>query len=72
VIGGESGPNARPMALEWAFSLLYQLQSAGVPVFVKQMGSKPMFRGKPQKFNDTKGGGIEEWPIGLQVREYPI
>lgn len=38
ICGGESGPNARPMQLDWARSLRDQCQEAGVPYFLKQMG----------------------------------
>ena len=38
ITGGESGPGARPMRLEWARSLRDQCQQAGVPFFLKQLG----------------------------------
>ncbi len=38
VVGGESGPGARPMHPEWAQSLRDQCQAAGVPYFFKQWG----------------------------------
>ncbi len=38
IAGGESGPGARPMRVEWARDLVRQCQSAGVACFVKQMG----------------------------------
>lgn len=38
IIGGESGPSARPMHLEHARALKQQCEAAGVPVFVKQLG----------------------------------
>lgn len=38
VVGGESGPNARPMELEAARSLRDQCADAGVPFFFKQWG----------------------------------
>jgi protein gp37 len=38
VVGGESGPNARPMQIEWARSLRDQCVVAGVPYFFKQWG----------------------------------
>lgn len=41
VIGGESGPCARPCQVEWVHSLLAQGQVSGVPVFVKQLGARP-------------------------------
>ncbi|NJM67658.1 MAG: DUF5131 family protein [Acaryochloris sp. RU_4_1] len=42
IIGGESGPGARPFYLEWARSLIQQCRDAEVPVFLKQIGSNPM------------------------------
>jgi len=41
VVGGESGPGARPFDLAWARSAIAQCRAAGVPVFVKQLGSQP-------------------------------
>jgi protein gp37 len=38
VVGGESGPNARPMHPDWARSLRDQCVAAGVPFFFKQWG----------------------------------
>jgi protein gp37 len=41
IVGGESGPGARPFDVAWARSIVQQCQSAGVPVFVKQTGAIP-------------------------------
>jgi len=38
VVGGESGPGARPMHPEWARTLRDQCQAAGVPFHFKQWG----------------------------------
>lgn len=38
IVGGESGPNARPMHPDWARSIRDQCQAAGVPFFFKQWG----------------------------------
>lgn len=38
IVGGESGPGARPMHLDWARSLRDQCADAGVPFFFKQWG----------------------------------
>ena len=43
IAGGESGPRARPMALEWARDLRNQSTKADVAFFLKQLGGK---RGK--------------------------
>jgi protein gp37 len=38
IVGGESGPKARPMHPDWARSLRDQCQAAGVPLLFKQWG----------------------------------
>jgi len=38
IVGGESGPNARPMHPDWARSIRDQCAAAGVPFFFKQWG----------------------------------
>jgi protein gp37 len=38
IVGGESGPGARPMQAEWALALRDQCVAAGVPFFFKQFG----------------------------------
>lgn len=38
IVGGESGPDARPMHPDWARSLRDQALAAGVPFFFKQWG----------------------------------
>ena len=43
IVGGESGPGARPCKVEWIRSVVEQCRAAGVPVFVKQLGARPTF-----------------------------
>lgn len=63
IVGGESGPGARRMELDWAEEIVEQCQSAlGTAVFVKQLGSA---------HGPHKGGDFDTWPADLQVREYP-
>lgn len=38
IVGGESGPGARPMHPDWVRSIRDQCQAAGVPFFFKQWG----------------------------------
>lgn len=38
IVGGESGPHARPMHPQWARALCDQCQASGVPFFFKQWG----------------------------------
>ena len=41
ILGGESGPGARPMHPDWARSVRDQCQAAGLPFFFKQWGRTP-------------------------------
>ncbi len=38
IVGGESGPHARPMDKAWVMGILRQCRQAGVPFFFKQWG----------------------------------
>lgn len=67
IVGGESGPGARPMEIEWARSLVAQCQAAEVPVFVKQLGSV-WAKGRSA---DRKGGDPDDWPADLRIRDFP-
>lgn len=69
IVGGESGGReARPFDLAWAAQAIAQCQEAGIPVFVKQLGS---VWARAQHAKDWHGGDIDEWPEGLRVREFP-
>jgi protein gp37 len=60
IVGGESGPGARPMQNEWAQSLVDQCKAAGVAAFVKQLS------------NGTRAlHDIDQFPEGLRVRAFP-
>jgi protein gp37 len=41
IVGGESGPKARPCNVEWIRSIVRQCADAQVPCFVKQVGARP-------------------------------
>lgn len=43
IIGGESGPGARPCNVDWIRSLVRQCRVAGTPPFVKQVGARPVY-----------------------------
>lgn len=45
IVGGESGPHARPMQEEWAVDVIRQCEDADVPVVLKQLGGYPDKRG---------------------------
>lgn len=42
IVGGESGPGARPCDVAWIRAAVEQCRGAGVPVFVKQLGARPI------------------------------
>jgi protein gp37 len=41
ILGGESGPGARPCRMEWMLNVMGQCSDAGVPCFFKQAGGAP-------------------------------
>ncbi|MGO9570244.1 MAG: DUF5131 family protein [Desulfomonilaceae bacterium] len=45
IVGGESGPEARPMDLNWARNIRDQCLKAKVPFFFKQVGGRDRFKG---------------------------
>lgn len=68
IIGGESGPRARPCDLGWIREIVAQCRTAGVAPFVKQLGS---VWAKTNGAKHSHGGEISEWPEDLRVREFP-
>lgn len=77
IVGGESGPKARPCDIGWVRSIVTQCKAAGVPCFVKQLGANPHYTNHQGDmhacgpFRDPKGGDWNEWPEDLRVREWP-
>lgn len=68
VLGGESGKHARPAQKNWFTDIIEQCQRAQVPVFVKQLGKHLSHELGAKR----KGSHPEEWPLELQVRDYPL
>lgn len=78
VVGGESGPKARPFDVAWPRAIVEQSRARRIPVFVKQLGSRPVrtpapygAQGHRLTLQDRKGGDMGEWPEELRVRETP-
>lgn len=67
IVGGESGPGARPCRVEWVRDIVRQCKAATVPVFCKQLGSV----WAREHGGDRKGGAPEFWPAGDWPREFP-
>ena len=67
IIGGESGPGARPCEIGWIRSVIEQCKAAGVPCFVKQLGAVPLIPQVPEGLHGpdvlAAARGIDlEWP----------
>ena len=74
IVGGESGPGARPCDVSWIRSIRDQCRAAGVKCFVKQWGSYPiMGYYEAQDWCDAHGwefGDDGEWKcVGWDERD---
>jgi protein gp37 len=69
--GGESGPASRPFDITWVGDILGQCRAAGVPLFVKQLGSSVSSSGSERSFDDSHAGDWSEWPEEIRVRQMP-
>jgi protein gp37 len=72
IVGGES-VGGREFHLRWARDVVRECKSAGVPVFVKQLGTNPYVPDGEAlvQINHPKGGDPGEWPEDLRIREIP-
>jgi len=71
IVGGESGPKARPMHPEWVYGIRDECVDAGVSFFFKQWGEwRPVVPhepfGPPRYFFDTDGRLMEELEGGFE------
>jgi protein gp37 len=73
ISGGESqqGGEARRYDMNWARDLKDQCEQAGVPFFLKQLGSNAWSGSRKLNLKDSHGGDWMEWPEDLRVRECP-
>jgi protein gp37 len=85
IVGGESGPGARPFHVDWARTAIAQCADALIAAFMKQFGSRII--GDSSEFsqygiawtaedgsfglNDRKGGDPISWPEWARVRQFP-
>jgi protein gp37 len=63
IVGGESGPRARPMRREWVTSILEQCAAADVPFFFKQWGGVR----KKKAGRELNGRTYDEMPKGTPL-----
>ncbi len=71
IVGGESGRHARTCELGYLRLVVEECRAARVPVFVKQLGARPMCGVAPYRMRDAKGGDPAEWPEDLRVQQFP-
>lgn len=71
IIGGESGPHARPFDAKTAEYLVRHFDIQSVPVFVKQLGSNAIQSGQRIALKHPKGGDPSEWPSVVPHRFEP-
>lgn len=78
IIGGESGPGARPFDVAWARSIGRQCQCAGVRPFVKQLGANVRdrndagFEADQEVYEDTgEWSNPTGWPSTVGVEHDP-
>jgi len=62
IVGGESGPGARPMQPEWVLDIRGQCRKARVPFFFKQWGGVR----KKKAGRELEGRTWEEMPVLLK------
>lgn len=58
IVGGESGPGARPCQVQWIRSIVQQCAGAGVSCFNKQLGARPI---APAGEEQTAWGQYVRW-----------
>lgn len=72
IVGGESGPGARPCEVAWIRSIVEQCRTAVAPVFVKQYGSNARgdrFDMSESAFVDADAAGWDENRCRLPLRD---
>ena len=65
IVGGESGPQARPMRKEWVLNIMRQCKEQDVPFFFKQWGTwgeDGIKRDKKANGCTIDGEVYQEWP----------
>jgi protein gp37 len=77
IVGGESdqgSAKARPFDVQWARWTIDQCRHSPTAVFVKQLGSNPLFDGRPLRpaLKDRAGADPAEWPEDLRIRQFPL
>lgn len=74
ILGGESGPGARPFSIEWARDGIEKCYAAGVKPYMKQLGSNVVWSTHLQQAykGHGKNDDMAQFPPELQVQEFPV
>lgn len=68
IVGGESGPRARPCDVDWIRAIVRRCRACAVPCFVKQVGARPTRRRFDSDGTDRAAWYrfcvVERWPDG--------
>ena len=67
IVGGESGPGARPCNVERIRDVVKQCAAAKVPCFVKQLGTRPVL----PYLTEVPFGDEKNWPEGTRFGCHP-
>lgn len=70
VIGGESGPNARPFQVEWAIPVIEWAKANNIAIFFKQMGRHNALDGVVLD-PSSKGNNYDCWPREYRLQQFP-
>ena len=70
VVGGESGPGARPCDVRWVRSIVRQCCDAGVPAFCKQLGAHVLDANDTNYDGVDNQEGLDAWPYGTEVEDF--
>jgi len=68
IVGGESGPGARPMEKTWVEEILQQCEAAGVPMFFKQWGGM----NKKKTGRELNGRTYDALPVAVEERRVKL
>jgi protein gp37 len=79
IVGGESGTQARPFALEWAREIKQACRDSGTTLFMKQLGRRPTLKDQPFPIlqprldgkRDIHGICKENMPSDLRIQRWP-
>jgi protein gp37 len=70
IMGAESGSQSRPFEPAWLETIIQQADLAGVPLFIKQLGSHWASRSGNSRV-DPRGEDASLWPFIWRIQQIP-